>query len=192
MKKIIAAFSLVLGLTVYSQRANAQLQEGNLMVGANLMNLDASFGDRSQFSMDITPKLGYFIKDNLVIGGQVALHYVTTKHLGSSYRYEVGAFGRYYFSPSEVAPLLNHGRFFGEANLGIGGDNNAPIGLSFGLGPGYSYFITPNIGLEALVKLHGIAGNGSSVGIGFGLGFQIYLPTSNAREMYNDVSKGSR
>lgn len=192
MKKVFVGLSLVAGLLVFSKTATAQLQKGTLMVGANLMNLDASFGNQSQFSMDITPKVGYFIKDNMVIGGQIGLHYVTTKNLGSSYRYEVGAFGRYYFSPSEVEPLLNHGRFFGEANLGIGGDNNAPVGLSFGVGPGYSYFITPNIGLEALVKLHGIAGDGSSVGIGFGLGFQIYLPTSNARAVYDDVSQGGK
>jgi len=175
-----------LGIQTTSQ---AQLQKGNLMVGANLMDLNVSFGDKSQFSMDIVPKLGYFIQDNIAIGGQVGLHYETTKDAGNSFRYEVGAFGRYYFSPAEVSPLLKHGRFFGEANLGIGGDNSAAVGLSFGVGPGYSYFITPNVGLEALLKLQGIAGTGSSVGIGFGLGFQIYLPTKHARAIYDEVKE---
>lgn len=192
MKKIFAFVACAALGTAFTPKAQAQLQKGNIMVGANLMDLNAAFGDQSQFNLNITPKAGYFIKDNLAIGANVGLHYVTTKGNGNSFRYEVGAFGRYYFSPSEVEPLLKHGRFFGEANVGIGGDNNAAVGFSFGVGPGYSYFITPNVGLEALVKLQGIAGTGSSVGIGFGLGFQIYLPTKNARTIYEDISEQTK
>lgn len=192
MKKIFAFFVCAALGANFIPKAHAQLQKGNIMVGASLMNLDAAFGDQSQFSMDITPKAGYFIKDNIAIGANVGMHFVTTKDNGNSFRYDVGAFGRYYFSPAELEPLLKHGRFFGEANIGIGGDNNAAVGFSFGVGPGYSYFITPNVGLEALVKLHGIAGTGSSVGIGFGLGFQIYLPTKNARAVYDDISEQTK
>jgi len=168
--------------------AQAQIQKGNLMVGGNLMDLNASFGDHSSFTMNIVPKLGYFIEDNLAIGANVGLKYVTTKNQGNTFGYQVGAFGRYYFGKDQVTPLLNHGRFFAEVNAGIGGDNSTPVGFDFGFGPGYSYFITPNIGIEGLVKFNGIVGTGVSTGISFGLGFQIYLPTKKARALYNDVS----
>jgi len=188
MKKcsaIILALALSFGGMT---QTHAQIQEGNLMVGGNLMGLDATFGDNSSFNLNIVPKIGYFIKDNIAIGANVGLHYTTTHAQGNTFRYEIGAFGRYYFGANEVEPLLKHGRFFAEANAGIGGNNSTPVGFNFGFGPGYSYFITPNVGLEGLVKLNGTAGVGSSVGLSFGLGFQIYLPTKKARAMYHDVS----
>jgi hypothetical protein len=39
-----------------------------------------------------------------------------------------------------------------------GGNTN---GLNLSAGPGFAYFITPNIGLEALLKYNGLAGFGS-------------------------------
>ena len=189
MKSLFLGGSIaLLALLGLSTNSNAQIQKGNLMAGANLMDLGASFGTKSSFSMDIQPKLGYFIQDNLALGVNLGVNYVTTQTKGSTYGYEVSGFTRYYFGKNEVEPLLNHGRFFAEANVGIGGDNSTPVGFKFGFGPGYSYFITPNIGLEGLVKFNGIVGSGTSTGISFGLGFQIYLPTKNARELYDDVS----
>lgn len=189
MKRLFLASSMTfLTILGYGTTANAQIQKGNIMLGANLMDLKASFGTKSSFSINVLPKVAYFVEDNLALGVNVGLNYVTTKNQGNTYSYEVSGFGRYYFGNQEIEPLLNHGRFFGEANIGIGGENSTPIGFKFGFGPGYSYFITPNIGLEALVKFNGIVGSGSSTGISFGLGFQIFLPTKNARAVYEDVS----
>lgn len=186
MKKIIALLAVAAFIGSFPNNASAQLQKGNLMLAANLMDIDASFGQNSRFGLNINPKIGYFVEDNIVIGGNVGLHYVTVRNEGNSYTYNVGAFGRYYFSPNEVEPMTNHGRFFGEGDIGVGGDNSASVGFSYGIGPGYSYFITPNIGLEGLVLVHGISGTNSSAGISFGLGFQIYLPTGELKRAYQD------
>lgn len=183
MKRLIALVGL-LSCVAFANPGFAQLEKGNLLVGGNLMNMDMALGSSSRFSLDLVPKLGYFIKDNVVIGGLLGVDYSTAKNQGNTFRYEVGTFGRYYLSPDQVEPLTNHGRFFAEANLGLGGDNNASFGLSYGVGPGYSYFITKNVGLEALLKLQGIAGTGASVGLGFGLGFQIYLPSGAVKSAY--------
>lgn len=180
-------------------RADAQIQKGNLMVGANLADMSLGLQkDNTNFSLSINPKLGYFIQDNIAIGGEVNLGFATAKGY-TDINYLVGAFGRYYFSDQQ-AILLKHSRFFIEANAGISGENHKPKdmpssstnGLGIGFGPGVAYFITPNIGLEALLKYNLLVGFGSATTVNrlsFGLGFQIYLPTKKARALYNDVSK---
>jgi hypothetical protein len=80
-----------------------------------------------------------------------------------------------------------------EGNVGVGGTSiskggSSSNGLNFGFGPGYSYFITPNIGLEGLVKYDANAGFGSggyTNKITFGLGsrfiFQHLKKTNHQR-----------
>lgn len=84
--------------------------------------------------------------------------------------------------------MLKRTRFFLEGNVGIEGYNPAvgenTNGLGLGVGPGIAYFVTPNIGLEALVKYNSIVGFGSAVSnnnINVGFGFQIYLPSSKVK-----------
>lgn len=91
---------------------------------------------------------------------------------------------------------VRHLRFFAEADLGISGFNTlssgsstSTNGVSFSAGPGMAYFITPNVGLETLLKLRGITGFGNST-VAFqpelSLGFQIYLPTRKVKRIYED------
>jgi hypothetical protein len=86
---------------------------------------------------------------------------------------------------------VRHTRFFLEGNVGIEGDNNnfngvktSTNGLGLGIGPGLAYFITPNIGLEGLIKYQGIVGFGTTAttsNLNFGIGFQVYLPNRTIR-----------
>ncbi|MEP6595022.1 MAG: hypothetical protein ABJA71_03705, partial [Ginsengibacter sp.] len=63
--------------------------------------------------------------------------------------------------------------------------------LGLGFGPGYAYFITPNIGLETLLKYNGIIGFGNATtqsNLNLNVGFQIYLPTRNLKtRLENDI-----
>jgi hypothetical protein len=111
----------------------------------------------------------------------------TAKDAGTSVSYGVGPLARYYIN-DKTLNLSRHSRFFIEGNVGIEGYNPSvgdnTNGFGIGAGPGIAYFVTPNIGLEALVKYNGIVGFGSAVSssnINFGLGFQIYLPSSKIR-----------
>lgn len=182
--------------------AGAQIQKGNLMVGANLANLGLGLqSGQTRLSFAINPKLGYFIEDNIVIGGEVQLgldHRSVSSIATNEINYKIGGFGRYYISDPR-AILLKHSRFFLEANAGIRGDNvkteGAPSvttnGLGLGVGPGVAYFITPNVGLEALLKYDLGVGFGSSVtthDFSIAVGFQIYLPTKKARAVYEEAS----
>jgi hypothetical protein len=162
--------------------ASAQIQKGNVLVGGNFGDVNLGLNDPKIFSIDITPKAAWFIQDNVALGGYVNLGLETAKGSNTTTNYGIGALGRYY-TGSDVE-VLRHGRFFGEGTVGIGGVNVSggggnTNGLNLSFGPGFAYFITPNIGLETLFKYNGLVGFGSQTtqsNLGLTFGFQIYLP----------------
>mgnify|MGYP003578731679 FL=1 len=195
MKKLLLG-AVVLGAGLFST-ANAQIQEGNWMVGSSLLSSNFGLNTGAGYNIALQPRAAYFIKDNVALGGYVNLGISkVTKGSPTRFDYGVGALGRYYVSPGEagVDNLLNHGRWFFEGNLGVGGSSvengNSTTGLDFGVGPGYSYFITPNIGVEGLVKYVGQSGFGNeglNSNITFNIGFSIYLPSGQAKRIANEA-----
>ncbi|GGE44616.1 hypothetical protein EV200_101200 [Pedobacter psychrotolerans] len=180
MKKIF--ISSLFSVALFMGVAQAQIQKGNVMVGGNLANINLGLDDPKIFSVDITPKAAWFIQDNLALGGYVNFGLETAKNSNTTTSYGVGALGRYY--AGKDVEVLNHGRLFAEATVGIGGVNVSKgggntNGLNLSVGPGFAYFITPNIGLETLLKYNGLVGFGSSTtqsNLNLSFGFQIYLP----------------
>ncbi|HCA07845.1 hypothetical protein [Chryseobacterium sp.] len=195
MKKLI--FAGILAATGLTATANAQIQQGNWMVGSTLATSNFGLNSGAGYDFSVEPRAAYFIKDNVAVGGYVKLGFLKPgKGEATQFNYAVGALGRYFLSPGEkgVDNLLNHGRWFLEGNVGIGGtsveNGISTTGLDFGAGPGYSYFITPNIGVEGLVKYNGVTGFGNeglTSKISFNIGFSIYLPTSKAKDVARDV-----
>ncbi|MET0394599.1 MAG: hypothetical protein ABW019_15745 [Chitinophagaceae bacterium] len=192
MKKVIICLAAT-GL-VFSMQASAQIQKGNLLVGGDIANFNLGLDGGGNFSAQIDPKVAWFVRDNLAIGGYLSLGINTAKGNGTSVSYGVGSLARYYLS-SDAINVLRNSRFFLEGTIGIAGDNpavgNNTNGLGLGIGPGWTYFITPNVGLEALLKYNGIVGFGSkptSNDLGLSVGFQIYLPTARLKKIAKDVS----
>jgi len=196
MKKTLLALSILAISSLATEKASAQIQKGNTMWGGSLTDFNIGLKKGQGWDLGITPRAGYFIKDNVAVGGYVNLGFSKTGS-GSSTRstYGIGAFGRYYAQPDQVNNILKHGRFFGEVNAGFGGQSQkgepTTNGFQFGFGPGYSYFITPSVGLEGLVKYNGTLGGGNTTyqhNVTFNLGFQIYLPSSKVKAMVKDPS----
>ncbi|GGG67178.1 porin family protein [Epilithonimonas arachidiradicis] len=195
MKKLFFG-AVILAAGLFST-ANAQIQEGNWLVGSSILTSNFGLNTGGGYQIGLEPKAAYFIKDNVALGGMVNLNFLKTgKGEATQFKYGVGALGRYYISPGEagVDNLLNHGRWFFEGNVGIGGTSteggNSTTGLDFGVGPGYSYFITPNIGIEGLVKYNAQAGFGSTPynsQLTFNVGFSIYLPTRQAKRIADEA-----
>ncbi|MGF7232489.1 hypothetical protein [Arachidicoccus sp.] len=215
MKKILCLLGVAAFVTIGV--ANAQIEKGNLMVGSDLgsslaspsgsatnsglfgMNFGLNKGDG--FNIGINPKIGYFVKDNVMIGGVVNLGFSKAPNYNGAAKttsYGIQALGRYYLNPGEqgVNNLLKHGRFFGEVNAGFAGFNttggNTTNGFAFGFGPGYSYFITPNVALEGLLKYNGLVGGGNTTyrhAIGLSLGIQVFLPSAKVKSIVNDPSQ---
>ena len=188
-------FNLLIAALLISFSANAQIQRGNVMVGSNFADINLGLDNSKLFSVDITPKAAWFIQDNVALGGYVNLGIQTAKNSSTTINYGVGALGRYY--TGKDAELIRHGRFFGEATVGLGGVNVSDggghtNGLNFSAGPGFAYFITPNIGLETLFKYNNTVGFGDAVSqssLNLSFGFQIYLPgRSTATKVKNDIN----
>lgn len=185
--------SLLIGCMLMFSSIKAQIQQGNVMVGGNIANMNLSLDNGGGFNMTLSPKAGWFIRNNLALGAYIDFGLTTAKGIKPSTSYGIGALGRYYVNDPNIN-VLRKTRFFGEATVGIEGvnpstgDNTNGLGMS--VGPGIAYFVTPNIGLEGLVKYRGIVGFGSSPAssnLVFGLGFQIYLSRGKVeRELNTD------
>lgn len=183
MKKIVFMLAFVMTASVFV--AKAQIQRGNVLVGTDLSNFQISLNKGGAFSMRIDPKAAWFIKDNTAIGAYVDFELQTAKGAGTYTQYGIGLLARQYMSGNAVA-AVRHTRLFFEGNIGIEGTNNnfngiktSTNGLGLGIGPGLAYFITPNIGLEGLLKYNGIVGFGNATTssyLNLGIGFQVYLP----------------
>ncbi len=180
MKKFLFSTLLVFACSIGV--ATAQLQKGSTLVGGGIADLNLGLGDDDVFTITLTPRVGYFIQDNVAVGGKVGLTY-TAQPGEDAYAYNVNAFGRYYFGEKEFNTLLKQGRWFLEAGAGIGGAKGADVGFNVNFGPGYAYFLTDNIAVEGLLLYNGIFGDGSSNGLSLNVGFQIYFP----RSMYKSL-----
>ncbi|PYF72577.1 hypothetical protein [Pedobacter nutrimenti] len=174
--------------------ANAQIQKGNVLIGGDLADMNLGLNGAKVFSFEITPKAAWFIQDNVALGGYAKLGISTAKGAATTTTYGIGALGRYY--TGKDVEVLKHGRFFGEATFGFGGSNTSQggsntNGIDFGVGPGFAYFITPNIGLETLLKYQGLTGfgnNGYQHSLHLSFGFQIYLPGQHtANKVKSDI-----
>lgn len=212
MKKLILLSSLLfIGFTGIT---NAQIQKGNLMLGSDigsglvnnassgLFGLNFGLNEGAGYNVGISPKVGYFIEDNFLLGAVVNLGFTkSAKNRGTSTQstlYGIQALSRYYVSPGEegIDNFLKHGRFFMEANAGIAGvnvkDGPTTNGFAFGVGPGYSYFVTPNVALETTLKYNGLVGGGNTTyqhAIGLNFGVQVFLPKSEAKNRVNNPDK---
>lgn len=177
-------------------KSSAQLEQGNLLVGGDIASFNLGINKGAPFIMKIDPKVATFIVDNIALGGYLNLDLQSQK--GSSFStYGIGALGRYYVNSSKL-PVLKHSKFFVEGTIGFQGTHSAisgspgsnTNGLGFGVGPGFSYFITPNVALETLVKYLGNVGFGNNPyaqKVELSIGFQIFLPNSRVRRVLNDV-----
>lgn len=179
MTKILLLSAITL-MSVFMSAA--QIRQGNIMVGGTISNMKLGLDRGGVFEMQVSPKAGWFIRNNLALGAFVDFSLLAAKGSRPSTSYGIGALGRYYVNDPTVN-VYRKALFFGEATAGFegynpaGGENSNGLGIT--IGPGITYFITPSIGIEALTKYRGIVGFGSSPVVSnllLGLGFQIYLP----------------
>lgn len=181
MRKIL--FSTLIVLVCSVGVATAQLQKGSTLVGGGIGNIKFGLGSAANFSVNLTPNVGYFIQDNIAIGAKANLIYSGVKNSDDTFDYSLNGFGRYYFGAQEFDTLLKHGRWFLEAGVGLAGLNNAPLGFNVNFGPGYAYFLNEHVSVEGLLLYDGKFGSGSSNGFSINVGFQIYFPASKYKSM---------
>lgn len=181
-------------------------QKGGMMVGSNILLGEMGFGTtRSDVSfagtydIGIRPKLGYFVMDNLMVGGSLNVNFN-----GSNFERQpgdrmnaqavgVGILVRKYFGKAaEKDGSVRKLRFFVEGGVDYTRGwakyipyNNEPAlhgafsTTSVYVMPGFNYFFTRNIALEGGLSLLRIVGSenvyGNSGNLRADLGLQIFL-----------------
>jgi opacity protein-like surface antigen len=115
-------------------------------------------------SFTINPKVGFFVTENIAIGGQVGYTSATADVWNGfdlveekSNMFAVGAFGRYYFTPANDFSLFAElGVDYATGTTEVDGTETGDVsGFGIGIAPGISYFIGSNWALEASVGLLG-------------------------------------
>jgi hypothetical protein len=159
---------------------DAPIRQGRWLVGGSIGSTGYNFSTKT-FQFNVDPKLGYFFRDNIAIGGQGTIGLSFYKG-GSTVNYGVAPFIRYYFPETATRT----GRWFGEGSLGINGshkknsEEDLPVSLMLGLRGGYAHFIARNVAIEGTLGYTftraDISSSSGDSGLGLAFGFQIYLP----------------
>ena len=162
MKKIILTVAAVFAFGF----ANAQeatttdggFAKGDLFLTGSFGISSEKTGDDKSNSFTVAPSLGYFVSENIAIGGRIL--YTSDKSESGNVDTQdlttlgIAGFARYYWTPA------NKFSIFGEAEVSYASaENNLSNvkGNGFGLGiaPGVSYFLSSNFAIEATWGLVG-------------------------------------
>lgn len=165
-----------------SLSTNAQITKGNWMVGGSASfksykSENVNTGNIENYNyVDLSPNLGYFIMDKLVIGAKTGFGYVG--YTGGDYgkSYNIGPFVRYYFLKPEK--LIN---VFAQANYGFGeyinSVNSKYPTRNYGFKAGPVIFFNSSVALEMALEYNRSNENSTldNSFYQFAIGFQIHL-----------------
>jgi len=155
MKKLILAAVAVFTLGFVNAQ-DGGFTKGDIFASGSFGYSSQSTGDIKSSSFEFTPRIGFFVSDNIAVGAR--LGYTTAKQEApfttevKTNTFNAGAFGRYYFTPS------NKFSVFGEFGVeyasskrdpGIINNEDKVTGFGVNVGPGVSYFLSDHFALEA-------------------------------------------
>ena len=162
MKKLLLSAAAVFAFTF----ANAQettstggFSTGDVFISGSVGFGSQKTGDFKSSSFDFSPRAGYFVNDNIALG--LALGYNNAKRdqdfgFGNieevtTNTFEVGAFGRYYFTPANQFSILTQlGVNYSTTKSEVDSEEfNKANGFNIEFAPGISYFISEHFALEA-------------------------------------------
>ncbi len=156
MKKVLLSAVAILGFTFANaqeeETTNGGFAQGDVFVTGAVTFSSTSMDEDKSSSFEIAPQVGYFLTENIAIGGKVG--YMSMKAedaMGDTEDmsgFGVGAFGRYYFTPASQFSL------FGQLGVDYATmeDKLADYKVNAfgaGLGFGMNYFVSSNFSIEA-------------------------------------------
>jgi len=167
MKKIILSAAAIFAFGFASAQetegtGGKGFANGDVFISGSVGFSSESQGDFKSNSFNIMPQVGFFVSDNIAIGGLIGYTSTTSDEFDGGDFFEVktntlaiGAFARYYATPASDFS------FFGELGAAYltassefdvpGSTENKANGFAIALSPGVSYFISDNFALEASI-----------------------------------------
>lgn len=170
MKKVILTVAAIFafGFANAQETTEGGFSNGDVFISGSVGFSSTKTGNQKDNGFEIAPSVGFFVTNNIVLGGR--LGYSSNKQENDqdgfdvetkSNSFQVGAFGRYYFTPASKFS------FFGE--LGVDyvttkSEINVPVseeykvnGFAVQVAPGVSYFLNNRLALEATFGILGYA-----------------------------------
>ncbi|PLX22402.1 MAG: hypothetical protein C0599_06475 [Salinivirgaceae bacterium] len=149
-------------LIIFMFNAIAQTEQGKWLIGGDA-RLDLSltttsyseyFNDsKENLNVNFSPKVGYFVLDNLVLGVEVPLAYETIGNPGygsgklKTFSMAGAPFARVYFLSGKVNPFAALQVGYGFSKSKGAYESNSKL-LLYQVGGGFSAFITDNIAFD--------------------------------------------
>ncbi len=159
-----------------SSLAFAQPEKGNIFLNGSLnFDLGSSSADVSTFNLGVTPKVGYFVTDKIVVGLDLGIAMNNSNDKVSDIKtsglaFGGGAFARYYVMPKDHFAMFFEGAVntsFGSSSVettGVSVDGPSTFSLNAGITPGISVYVSKKIALEANYGFLGYSSNSSELG----------------------------
>jgi hypothetical protein len=138
---------------------NGQTKKGGKLIGGSFSIYHDSSGDFDVYSL--SPNYGKFINEDICIGVSIPAIYTSN----SDYHVAISPFIRYFFGENDKT------RFFSRLSLSYRASSNIESNY-LNAGVGHVTFLNKNVGLEAILNY---AVGEANDGLGFFMGFQIYL-----------------
>jgi hypothetical protein len=171
MKKIV----LVLFIIVTANASFSQTSKNNWLLGGSASYSSTKEGDLTNTVLDISPRIGYFIANNLALGVNVGINKMHDEGNDAS-NVSFGPYVRYYF-----LPVGNNVKFFGNGQV-IFGNEDEGMGNSqlsgWGLAVGPAIFINKSIAFETSIAytstqagIEQVKDNTLSINFGFQIHF---------------------
>lgn len=152
-------------LSILSVPSFGQTGKGKILIGtgSNLgftstssrWKSDSGSGDNgSSSSFGLSPKIGYFITDQVALGAEFQFLYSASKNSSKSHSviYGLGPFARYYYGNEKLKPFLGAGLGFGgDSYKSTSGNNTIKANYSifnFNLEGGLAYFLNDKVSAD--------------------------------------------
>ena len=134
------------------EKGNGGFSKGSMFVSGAVSIGSEKTGDNKSNGFEIEPKFGYFVTDNIAIGGKLGYRSDKAENaLGDTQddaAFTVGAFGRYYMTPGSQFSLFGQlGLDYSTVEDKLADAKANEIGVNLGLG--LSYFVSNNWAIEA-------------------------------------------
>jgi len=151
---VLAVFAFV--FVNAQEEENVGFSNGDFYVSGAIGFGSQSTGDVKSNTFEFSPSAAYFVSDNIAVGLNLGIT-TRTEELPfvddiDTNTFNIGAFGRYYATPSNKFSLFGQLGFDYVSGKQEQGSTEAKFdGFSFGVAPGLSYFVSKSFAIEASV-----------------------------------------
>jgi outer membrane protein len=151
MKKTILFTLLALSLNNVFSQSKEGFSKGNSFISGSFNFQSETTGSVKENTIDFSPRFGYFISDNIALGGRLSLGQNKTTDsivIENNSVVSVGAFARYYTNPKSRFSVFGHLGFnYNTETEKI--SKSSVTGFDVALSPGFSYFVSDRFAIEA-------------------------------------------